>query len=62
MTYGNSTFRSDLADELDREIAERRKEKFRRLSDEKKYIVKKKRRGLWEKIRSCILSFRSHLD
>ena len=62
MTYGKSTFQSDLADDLDRELSERRKEKFRRLSDEKKYIVKKKRRGLWGKIRSCILSFRSHLD
>ena len=55
MTYGNSTFQSDLVDELDRELAERRKEKFRRLSDEKKYIVKKKRRkSLWKRIRSLI--------
>ena len=55
MTYGKSTFQSDLADDLDRELSERRKEKFRRLSDEKKYIVKKKRRkSLWKKIKSLI--------
>ena len=56
MTYGNSTFRSDIAEDMDRELAERRKEKFRRLSDEKKYIVRKKRRGLWGKIKSFISS------
>ena len=56
MTYGNSTFRSDIAEDMDREMAERRKEKFRRLSDEKKYIVKKKRRSLWGKIKSFISS------
>lgn len=56
MTYGNSPFQSSISEDMDRELAERRKEKFRRLSDEKKYIVRKKRRSLWGKIKSFISS------
>lgn len=57
MTSANSDSRYEaFNDFLDREMAERKKERFRKLNDEKKYIVrpKKKRRSIWKRIRSLI--------
>lgn len=56
MTSANSDSRYEsFNDFLDRELAERKKEKFKRLNDEKKYIVRpKKRRSIWKKIKSLI--------
>ena len=56
MTSANSDSRYEaFNDFLDRELAERKKERFRRLNDEK-YIIKpkKKRRSIWKRIKSLI--------
>lgn len=42
-----------FSDELDREMAERKKDKFRKLNDDKyKIVVREKRMGLWRRILS----------
>ena len=56
MTSANSDSRYEsFNDFLDRELAERKKERFKRLNDEK-YIIKpkKKRRSIWKRIKSLI--------
>ena len=42
-----------FSDELDRELAERKKSKFRKLNDDKyRIVVRKKRRSSWRRILS----------
>ena len=42
-----------FSDELDRELSERKKEKFRKLNDDKyRVVVRKKRRISWRRILS----------
>ena len=61
MTYGRQGSPSEgLGDFLDREMAERRKDAFRRKSEEKKYIVRtRKRRNLWTRFITFLFRARS---